>query len=229
MNGTRLGTYQICINAGITSKPDGSKSFWRSVLAGALAGCIGASLASPLYLVKTHLQAEASREIAVGHQHHHSSMLQAFRSIYGLHGVVGLWRGVSGAVPRVMAGSSSQLATFSLSKEWLEKHFHFGPHDWKCTFLATCISSLSVTVFMTPFDVVSLRLYNQPVDASGRGTFYSGFLDCVAKVLRKEGPLGFYKGWTAVFLRLAPHTIFSLLFWDELRKFYFATFPTAPG
>ena len=74
---------------------------------------------------------------------------------------------------------------------------------------------------MTPFDVVSVRLYNQKVNSQGQGTLYTGFVDCVQKIFRKEGPLAFCKGAAAVFFRLGPHTVLTLLFWDELRKFYF--------
>lgn len=43
----------------------------------------------------------------------------AFKSIYEQHGVVGLWRGVTGAVPRVAVGSAVQLATFASAKDWV--------------------------------------------------------------------------------------------------------------
>lgn len=59
----------------------------------------------------------ASEEIAVGYQHSHTGMVSALRSIFTEHGLVGLWRGVSGAVARVMVGSSVQLSTFSVCKE----------------------------------------------------------------------------------------------------------------
>ena len=38
------------------------------------------------------------------------------------------------------------------------------------------------------------------------------------KIWRQEGPLALYKGLGPVYLRLGPHTILSMLFWDELRK-----------
>ncbi|OTF78058.1 hypothetical protein BLA29_014567 [Euroglyphus maynei] len=60
---------------------------------------------------------------------------------------------------------------------------------------------------MTPFDVVSTRLYNQPVDPkTGAGQLYRGIPDCMIKIFRTEGILGFYKGFGASFLRLGPHT-----------------------
>lgn len=34
---------------------------------------------------------------------------------------MGLWRGVGGAVPRVMVGSAAQLATFTSAKAWVQE------------------------------------------------------------------------------------------------------------
>lgn len=60
------------------------------------------------------------------------SISDAFGSIYRQHGVAGLWRGVSGAVPRVAVGSAAQLATFASAKDWVCQHqvipaSHLGP------------------------------------------------------------------------------------------------------
>lgn len=75
---------------------------------------------------------------------------------------------------------------------------------------------------MTPFDVVSTRLYNQPVNAlTGQGLHYTGIVDAMMKIFRTEGFRGYYKGWSASFLRLGPHTVLSLVFWQEIRRHYF--------
>lgn len=47
------------------------------------------------------------------------NIARAFESIYKQHGVAGLWRGVTGAVPRVAVGSAAQLATFASAKDWV--------------------------------------------------------------------------------------------------------------
>lgn len=110
------------------------------------------------------------------------------------------------------------------------------------------VSSVAVAVAMTPFDVISTRLYNQPVHADGtvrpfrirhrdallfsglhlagvhswllspQGKLYRGFLDCIMQISNKEGLLGLYKGIGAVYFRLGPHTVLSLFFWDKLRN-----------
>lgn len=51
MNGLRLGTYQTLVNTGLTENKEGESVFGKTVLAGALGGCLGGIVASPLYLV----------------------------------------------------------------------------------------------------------------------------------------------------------------------------------
>uniref|UniRef100_UPI00398F639D solute carrier family 25 member 35 n=1 Tax=Pristiophorus japonicus TaxID=55135 RepID=UPI00398F639D len=221
MNGVRLGAYAAADTAGYTrNAATGRVSGCKSTAAGALAGVAGALLASPFYLVKTHLQTQSTSAIAVGHQYKHQGMLDALVTIYQRHGIVGLWRGSGAAVPRVMVGSAAQLSTFSEAKQFTEDLQVFKPHSWLVSLTAGLVSSVFVVLAMTPFDVISTRLYNQPVDKKGKGIFYAGYLDCFAKTMQKESFLGLYKGTGASYFRLGPHTILSLLFWEELRKFY---------
>ena len=59
-------------------------------------------------------------------------------------------------------------------------------------FASSMLTGMIVTCVMNPADVVSTRLYNQPV-ANGRGTLYSGVIDCAYKTLTSEGPSAFFK------------------------------------
>ncbi|KAL2091577.1 hypothetical protein ACEWY4_013840 [Coilia grayii] len=212
MNGVRLGFYSYAEEAEVTQAPGGN------ILAGAIAGALGAFVASPAYLIKTHLQAQTVEAIAVGHQHNHQGVSSAFATIYRREGLQGLWRGVNGAVPRVMVGSAAQLATFSSAKEWVSDTEWFCPNSWLIALTAAMLSGLAVTITMTPFDVISTRLYNQPVDEFRKGQLYTGVVDCMLKVSQSEGLLGLYKGIGPVFLRLAPHTVLSMLLWDLMRQ-----------
>lgn len=45
--------------------------FYKSVIVSGCGGVIGHYLSNPFYLIKTHLQSESARAIAVGYQHHH--------------------------------------------------------------------------------------------------------------------------------------------------------------
>ncbi|KAL5015199.1 hypothetical protein ScPMuIL_009469 [Solemya velum] len=220
MNGVRLGSYQILNNLGLTKDKNQKRSYPKSVAAGAFSGCCGAFVGSPFYMVKTHLQSRATQTIAVGHQHSHDSMGKGFRSIYSTFGFLGLWRGVNAAISRVMVGSAAQLSTFSTAKDYICSTQVFEEESWLNALLASVMSGCVVTLCMTPFDVVSTRLYNQGVDAKGKGFYYAGVFDCFCKIFRKEGFWGFYKGWGPSFLRLCPHTVLSLVLWDRLRIIY---------
>lgn len=81
------GTYQFFENRGYIRYQNGDVKFVNSVLVGGLGGILGQLGCSPLFLIKTHLQAEAAAAIAVGHQHHHKGTINALRTIYVKHGV----------------------------------------------------------------------------------------------------------------------------------------------
>lgn len=51
MNGTRLGSYQVFTNVGLTSGSDGNPVFLKCLLAGAFSGALGALFGSPAYMV----------------------------------------------------------------------------------------------------------------------------------------------------------------------------------
>ncbi|MEQ2244075.1 hypothetical protein ILYODFUR_013408 [Ilyodon furcidens] len=219
MNGVRLGSYAIIESADYIHT-NGRVSAVKTIIAGAAAGVVGAVMGSPVYLVKTHLQSQSTSSIAVGHQYKHQGMIHALRIIYRQHGILGLWRGSSAAIPRVSVGSATQLSTFSSSKELIIDLQVFPQDSWLVALSAGMMSSVVVVLAMTPFDVVSTRLYNQPVNHLGKGQLYNGFTDCFSKTLKKEGLTGLYKGLGASYFRLGPHTILSLFFWDELRKLH---------
>jgi len=217
MNGIRLGSFQVLTSLNLTRNTDGSLSVPKCMLAAALSGCTGAVVASPFYLLKTQLQAQSSAHIAVGTQHNITSINGALRSIYQQNGVTGLWRGSSAAMVRVTIGSSIQLSTFSKIKDTIVRRRMFAEGSLMVPITSSMCASVCVTIAMTPFDVVTTRMYNQSVDAQGRGLIYKHVGDVFLKISSTEGMFGFFKGIGAHYFRLGPHTILSLVFWDHLK------------
>ncbi|XP_026329306.1 solute carrier family 25 member 35-like [Hyposmocoma kahamanoa] len=178
---------------------------------------MGSIAGTPFFLVKTRLQAQAARAIAVGHQHKHSGMIDALRDIYVKEGFKGLFRGVQPQIPRGAVGSSSQMVSFAYAKETLHEKGFFTNSPLLLSFFGANLGGVVMTFCLNPFDVVATRLSNQPVDAHNQGKLYKGMLDCFYKMITKEGASSLYKGVLANYMRLGPHTVLLLVCWDQLK------------
>lgn len=94
---------------------------------------------------------------------------------------------------------------------------------------------------MQPFDVLATRVYNQGeskseiwhvylfltsaifsigVDAKGRGLLYNGLSDAFLKIFKTEGIIGLYKGVFPTWMRIAPHTVLCLVFYEKLVQLF---------
>lgn len=219
LNGVRLGGYQIAEERKLNLKENGEVSLARTVAIGAVMGVAGAYAGSPLYLVKTRLQAQSAECIAVGTQHKVTGTFDALCQVYKSGGIYGLWTGVTGSVPRLAVGSSCQLGTFYIAKEFLANNSYYQIEKGLLnTTVASILGGVVVAIFMGPLDVISTRLYNQAYDNHGRGLIYSGYFDCMKKIWKTEGFAGFYKGIVPCFMRIGPHTVLCFVFWDQLKQ-----------
>lgn len=188
----------------------------KSALFGGIGGTIGQALASPFFMLRNQLQSASVDKIAVGYQHKHDGFVQAFGKIYKAHGIAGLYRGVLVTVPRGMMGSGTQIATFGWTKDFLQRKFP-GSDQTTISFISGACAGTAMAIAMNPTDVISTRLYNQGVSATGKGIYYSGVIDCFVKILKAEGVRGFYKGFWPHYIRIGPHSALVLLFFDELK------------
>jgi len=184
------------------------------VAGSAICGLFGGFVASPLFLIKTQLQTASSQSIAVGYQHKHASMHTAFLNIYKKGGIAGLFQGATSSMPRLMTGSTAQLLSYTYTMHKLNDLGWFKEGSWQSNLAGAFISGFCVVMCMNPFDVIATRLYNQPAE----NRLYNSYADCVRKVLRNEGPFAFYKGLTALYLRIGPHSFIQLVLWHYLRS-----------
>ncbi|TPX31584.1 hypothetical protein SmJEL517_g05093 [Synchytrium microbalum] len=227
MNGTRLGLYEPLrdtLQSGwdyMTSRESGLPPLVPiMVLSGAMSGFAGAFLGSPLFLIKTRMQSYSPAMPSVGQQHAYASqgMVKGLTAVYRAEGLRGLWRGSGMAMMRTGAGSSVQLSSYDLNKQFLLSTGYFteGP---RLGLSASLLTSLAVVFVMNPFDVASTRMYNQKANAEGQFMYKSG-VDCLVKTVKGEGLFSLYKGASAHYLRIGPHTILTLTLFDVLKRFF---------
>uniref|UniRef100_A0A1L8DZX7 Putative mitochondrial oxoglutarate/malate carrier n=1 Tax=Nyssomyia neivai TaxID=330878 RepID=A0A1L8DZX7_9DIPT len=215
LNAFRLGIYNRAVEAGLTKSRNGKESFGMNLFWGATGGLVGAVLSSPFFMIKTHLQSQAVKAIAVGHQHRHTSMSHAIVEIYRAYGISGLYRGVLATIPRAILGSGGQLATFGVTKDLIRRHSGIENPLW-VSLLAGMLAGSVMAMTITPPDVIATRLFNQGVDEKGKGIFYRGVIDCFIKVVKAEGFRWLYKGFWASYFRIGPHATLVLMFFDQM-------------
>ncbi|XP_053676397.1 solute carrier family 25 member 35-like [Anopheles nili] len=221
MNSVRLGTYQTAENLGWTRNPTHPLlNPLLSVFWGGFAGLASATVSCPFYVVKTQLQAVTAGSYTARYQHHHSGTWVAFGNIYRQSGIRGLFRGYPASVARLVVGSAAEMSTFSLCKKFLWRYEVFQESIVLTALASSTVAGFFTSVLMSPCDVVTTRITNQAVSATGKGLLYSNIFDCFAKIYRSEGVHGFYKGFFPMYLRVAPHTMLNLTFWELFKGLY---------
>ncbi len=86
--------------------------------------------------------------------------------------------------------------------------------------LASLSAGFTAALFSMPFDLIKSRLMAQKPDPITGEMPYKGVMDCITKMIRTEGPMGFYNGFSAYYGRCAPHAMIVLLSKDSITKAY---------
>jgi len=155
-----------------------------------------------------------SPALPVGAQHYYKNAFDALATIFRAESFRGLVRGIDAAILRTSMGSSVQLPSYNFTKNQLVKHDILQANSMLTFLASSSVSGICVCIVMQPADTALTRMYNQPTvrapDGRLTGTLYKNPIDCLWKTFKTEGVRGWYKGSTAHFLRIAPHTIITL-------------------
>ena len=85
---------------------------------------------------------------------------------------------------------------------------------------ASATAGFTAALFSLPFDLIKSRLMAQKPDPLTGELPYKGIMDCSVKILRSEGPLGFFSGFSAYYGRCAPHAMIILLSIETITNAY---------
>lgn len=165
------------------------------------AGCIAAIIANPCDVVLIRMQADGHLPESRRRKYRH--VFDGMRQILQREGVGSFWRGCAPNVTRAALVTCSQIVTYEEAKSICVKS-GFDDTHWGVQLGCAMASATVACVVTSPVDVVKTRIMNMQ---KGHGQSYVGPLDCVTRTLRSEGPFAFYKGLSATFLRLWPHTV----------------------
>lgn len=160
--------------------------------AGGIAGVSEIAAMYPLDVVKTRFQLQVGK----GGADAYTSIWDCLTKIVKNEGFGRLYRGV---VPPVLVEApkrATKFAAFEKYREFYTKLFKVEKLDQKLTVLTGVSAGVTEAFVVVPFDLVKIRMQDRESAA-----LYKSTSDCVAKILKSEGPLAFFNGLEATMFR----------------------------
>lgn len=198
---TRFGIYEVVKQ---NYKTD---TFASKVLVAAVAGAAGGFVGTPGDMVNVRMQNDTKlpKDKRRNYKHAIDGLIRVSRE----EGVRRLFNGASTASTRAVLMTVGQLSFYDQIKMSLLRTPYF--QDNLVTHFCASLSAGAIATSLTqPLDVLKTRAMN------ARPGEYSSLWAIVVHTA-KQGPLGFYKGYVPAFVRLAPQTILTFIFLEQLR------------
>jgi solute carrier family 25 uncoupling protein 8/9 len=175
----------------------------------------------PTDVVKVRLQAEG--RLPAGAVRRYNGAIDAYRKIIAQEGVLGLWTGYGPNLARNCVVNATELVAYDQSKQFF---LASGLPDNISTHILSGLSAgLAATLLGSPVDVVKTRVMAAKAPAAGVGGVivepeFKGPIDCAVKLLKRDGPLAFYKGFIPNFARIGSWNIVTWVTLEQLKKMY---------
>lgn len=201
----RLGLYDP-IKTIMGVKKD--SNFFMKFTAGSLAGALGSLAGNPFDVLKTRMMATEGTATP--------KMGAVASEIHRTGGVSGFYRGLEANIMRAMVLNGTKMACYDVIKQKINDA-GVVPKGLATNFCAAFSAGFFMACTVTPFDMIRTRLMNQPM---GADRLYNNFVDCVVKVVTKEGPQALYSGFIPVWARFAPTTTIQLVLFEVLKPLF---------
>ncbi|XP_071796527.1 mitochondrial dicarboxylate carrier-like [Asterias amurensis] len=189
--------------------------FYKKALLAAGSGACGGLVGAPADMINVRMQNDI--KVSPDKQRNYKHAFDGLWKVYKHEGFRSLYNGASMAIIRAVFMTVGQLSLYDQFKQILISTGMFSDNMFT-HFTSSFMAGFCATGMTQPMDVLKTRLMNAPAGQ------YKNILDCVWQTA-KVGPLGFYKGFVPAFVRLAPQTILTFMFFEQLRmKFGFEVY-----
>mmetsp|Transcript_52625 Transcript_52625/g.128593 ORF Transcript_52625/g.128593 Transcript_52625/m.128593 type:complete len:309 (+) Transcript_52625:289-1215(+) len=191
----------------ILGETDASQTaLWKKFASGALAGIVGSALANPTDVLKVRMQAAEGVP---------RSLMSHVREVIADGGLASMYRGVQTTMIRAAILNATKLGAYDEMKHMCKRN-NILKEGVALHFTASMFAGVMVAATTSPVDMIRTRIMNQP-----RGVKqYNGMVDCFQKVVRAEGIMVLYKGFTPQWMRFGPFTIIQFMAWEKMRAMY---------
>lgn len=202
---TRFGMYETLKKQFPDDK--GPIPFYQKVFLAAVSGGCGGFIGTPGDMVNVRMQNDIKLppEKRRNYKHAIDGLVRVSRE----EGVTKLFNGAVMATSRAILMTIGQLSFYDQFKQLLLMTPYFRD-NLTTHFSASFMASGVATIITQPFDVLKTRMMN------AKPGEFKGILDC-CMYTAKMGLGSFYKGFIPAFVRLAPQTVLTFIFFEQLR------------
>jgi len=168
--------------------------------AGAISTAFGVTIMHPVDTIKTLQQSTEGMGL---------NMIVAANKIIKKGGFGALYSGLGPYVTSDGCAGALKFATYETLKKWIKKNVdeeHYG----KALYLAAAAAFLASSVVLVPGELLKQRLQMGQISSVRQG---------VPFILKNEGILGLFAGYSGVCLRDIPYTMLELGIYDNLKDF----------
>lgn len=191
---TRYGLYEV-VSAELR-KGNEPLPFYQKVVIGSVSGFLGGIVGNPADMVN------------VSYKHVFDGLYRTATE----EGVSTWMKGVTMTSSRALLMTVAQVACYDQAKQLLLASGYF-KDNVIAHFTASFIAGTIATGITQPVDVMKTRLME------AKPGQYKSVVHCILFTARL-GPMGFYKGFIPAWVRLAPHTIITWIFLEQLRLLF---------
>jgi len=197
-------------------------SFLQKTLSGMSSGAIAVCIGTPVDVALVRLQADSMSPVE--QRQNYKNVVDTLMRTASQEGFGALYQGIAPNILRGMAMNVGMLACYDQAKEGiavlLGDPLTNGQPQLATKLLSSATAGFTAALFSLPFDLMKSRLMNQRIDPKTGKMPYSGLADCAMQIFKKEGPTGFYNGFTAYYGRCAPHAMIILLSTEYITASY---------
>ncbi|OZC12582.1 hypothetical protein X798_00213 [Onchocerca flexuosa] len=192
--------------------------FYQKAAMAGISGACGGFVGTPGDMINVRMQNDMKLSPAERRNYKH-----AFDGLFRVmreEGITKLFNGAAMATSRAVFMTIGQLSFYDQIKQIAIATGYF--KDSPTTHFGSSFAAASIaTVLTQPLDVMKTRMMN------AKPGQFNGILSCFLYTA-KLGPAGFFKGFIPAWVRLAPQTILTFIFLEQLRlNFgYFRDSPT---
>jgi len=189
-------------------------SFATKTLTGMCSGAIAVFFGSPFDVTLVRMQADSMKPAA--QRRNYKGVLDALIRVVREEGAGKLYSGIAPNVLRGMANNAGMMACFDQAKEIFGDHvFHDPkgkPPSQQTQIAASFVAGFTASFCALPFDLLKSRMQD--------GSRYAGVADAFVTIARTEGPFAFWQGFSAYYLRTAPHAMIILVTMGHFQELY---------